>query len=909
MLAEGSVATARRWKAPVVLLSFRSVLLVVFVASLLTALTAAASPFVSTAAGSEALRNRLAELTPLATGLQIEAPLQLQRGTPAGLARLASASEADAKRLAATLGEVGAPILTAESSPLYSLGSASNPVRLLARSGALAHVKVIAHTSGPGVWISNITAELGRLKPGGKLRFASGRPGGSGIVLRVKGIYRALSRSPQSAYWVNLFQDIYPLDPNDPPPPSYLLLGLDDFYRVVLATGGGGFRYGNDGGFGTGSGVPMTMLEFPVDPKGLTLGRARALEQRFDAASRALPATALGRELGCGGPFTNPCTTGVGLAPAVLLADQNVEAVKVPVTLLADAGAAIALAVAAAAGLFSVRRRRAEVALAYARGEHVASFAARTAVEAFLPALLGGAAGFGLAYGLTGVFAPSGSTDHATVDAGALDATVAVVVALALLVGAASFAFLRLYDTGARPLPWLRWLPWELPLLAVAIYLLVRITSGGGLSGSASSGAAHPTLAVFVFPLLLVAAVAGLLSRAARLGLALGSGWVARVRRVAIYLALRRLAAARGLLVVLAVVTAVALGAFCYAESLASSLAHTTTEKAYIATGSDAEASIAPEQQLPKRFPYPLTKVEFANQNASLDAADGTQVDVMLVDPATVVGAIHWQGDWGPDPGRLLHELAAAPDQPLPVIVTEDAASMHVLWASGTRFPVRVIGVVKAFPEMAAGIPLVVTSYRAFAEESARLRSDDPLGVLQAYVWGKGPPAAVERAIISSPLNAYFPSSIDTFLRDPNVLLATRTYSFMRTIALAAAVLVLLGLLLYLQARQRSQVIASALARRMGFGAGSEALSVSLEVFAILAFAALVGGGIAIAAAGPVVRHIDPLPLDAPAPIFALPLGALVTAAGGLLGVAALAGALTTWRGRRAIVSEELRVA
>ena len=145
--------------------------------------------------------------------------------------------------------------------------------------------------------------------------------------------------------------------------------------------------------------------------------------------------------------------------------------------------------------------------------------------------------------------------------------------------------------------------------------------------------------------------------------------------------------------------------------------------------------------------------------------------------------------------------------------------------------------------------------------------------MLQAYVWGKGPPAAVEQAIVSSSLNAYFPSSIDTFLRDPSVLLATRTYSFMRTIAIAAAVLVLLGLLLYLQARQRSQVIASALARRMGFGARGEALSVSLEVLAILAFAALVGAGIAIVAAGPVVRHIDPLPQDAPAPIFTLPLG------------------------------------
>jgi putative ABC transport system permease protein len=191
---------------------------------------------------------------------------------------------------------------------------------------------------------------------------------------------------------------------------------------------------------------------------------------------------------------------------------------------------------------------------------------------------------------------------------------------------------------------------------------------------------------------------------------------------------------------------------------------------------------------------------------------------------------------------------------------------------------------------------------------AARAKSADPLGVLQAYVWGKGPPAAVEQTIDSSSLSAYFSSSIDTFLHDPSVELATRTYSFMRTIAIAAAVLVLLGLLLYLQARQRSQVIASALGRRMGFGARGEALSVSLEVLAILAFAAVIGGGIAIAAAGPVVRHIDPLPADAPSPIFTLPWGAILVAAGSLVVVAALAGALTTWLARRADVSEELRV-
>ena len=899
--------SARQRKAPVALLSFRSALLAVFVAALLTALTAAASPFVTTAVGSEALTNRLNELSPYATGLQLNGSLpDYSFETKAQLLRGEATREAAAKRLAASLPGVGAPVLTSESTVLYAKSSSGDdPVRLMARTGALAHVKVLAQTSGPGVYIANITAQLGHLKLGGKLTFEKlgfqGGGGGGQFSLRIKGIYRALSHSPESSYWANLYQDIYPMTPNDPPPPSYVFLGATDFELALKQLGGArsGVAVGSVGAPPVGS-----IVEFPVNSKGLTLGEAEGLERRFAAVARELPGTTLGPSLGCVG-----CTSLSSLSSAVLLADRNVAAVKVPVSLLADAGTAIALAVAAAAGSFLVRRRRGEVALDYARGEHVAAFATRTAVETLLPALAGGLAGFGLAYGLTGLFAPAGSTDSATAASGAVDAAIAVAGALALLVGTASLAFLRLFDTGARSLPWLRWFPWELPLLGVAIYLVVEITSGHGLGGDASTGAAHPTLAVFVFPLLLVAAVAGLAARGARLGLRLVSERAARTRLIPLYLAVRRLAAARGLLVVLAVVTATSLGAFAYAEALADSLGHTTSEKAYMATGSDAQAFLPPGQQLPKTFSYPITRVDFSNQNATLDTIDGVQADVLLVDPATVAGAIHWESDWGPNPGKLLGELASLPSHPLPVIVTDDARAMRALWASGVRFPVRVLGTVKAFPEMAQGIPLVITSYRAITEEAARVKLNDPLGVLQGYVWGKGPPAAVERALTTSGLNAYYPSSVETFLHDPNVLLATRTYSFMRTIAIAAAVLVLLGLLLYLQARQRSQVIASALGRRMGFDARSEALSVSLEVLAILAFAALIGGGIAIAAAGPVVRHIDPLPQDVPSPIFTLPVAALLLAAGCLVVVAALAGGLTTWLARRADISEELRVA
>jgi hypothetical protein len=208
---------------------------------------------------------------------------------------------------------------------------------------------------------------------------------------------------------------------------------------------------------------------------------------------------------------------------------------------------------------------------------------------------------------------------------------------------------------------------------------------------------------------------------------------------------------------------------------------------------------------------------------------------------------------------------------------------------------------------MAEGIPLVITSFRALHDLEARTKLFQSLGVLQTYVWAKGPPLETGRALASlHPV--YPPQTVDTFLHDPDVVLATRTFGFMRLIAIGAGVLALLGMLLYLQARQRSQAIASVLARRMGLSRLAETFSLTLEVCGILVFAALLGG-VAIAAAAPVVHRIDPLPQDPPAPLFTVPVTVIAVVAGTLVLFALIAGALTSWRARRTDLAEALRVA
>jgi putative ABC transport system permease protein len=892
------------------------------VAALLVALAAAAEPFVTTAAASAALKTKLSQLTPLATGLEIKDNLDAY--TPAQLTSLlpqAQKRDAQVEHVAAALPFVGR-LDIADLVPQSTGGApagvpATTPtgyinVRFIARTGALQHVRAISQTSGPGVWIDDVTAHALHLKPGGHFhltgyRLLKGRQTAqTKLTLRVKGIYRTLAYEPETPYWVNFFEDIYPQGLDAPPPPSFVFMSRAELFQLVTKVGGSGFT---------------EVDQLPVDPNGLTLQDARGLVKRFAAVQLNLrrARSSFAHALSCrpqsrgrvvGFPSAATCTGLSSLAAAVTLADQNVSAISPAITLLSDAGIGIALAVAAAAGIFLVRRRRAEAALLFARGEPAVTFAARTATEAFLPTLVGGVVGFALAFGLTGVFAPTGSTDNGTLESALGQAGIAVLIGLALLTLTAATAFLRLFDTGSRPLPWLRFFPWELPLLLVAFWLLHRVLSGGGLVGSGTSGTHHPTLAVFIFPLLLVAAAAGLAARVVRRLLRPRSGRRVRALPPALYLAVRRLGAARGVLVTLAVVSSVAFGAFFYAETLASSLAKTTNEKAYIATGSDVSAQVLAETPLPRSFPYPITKLQYSNGVGTLGSSVGNQTDVMSVDPVSLQRTLHWSSDWGPSPNRFLPELAASPAGPLPVIVTTDIpATTKAVWIQGVRFPVRILARVKVFPGMSEGVPLVITSARALNAESTKLNLFNPLDVPSTYIWVKGPPAAVEHAFGATTLQPYFVVSVETYRKNSDFLLATRTLRYMRTVAVAAAILVLIGLLLYLQARQRSQAIASALARRMGLRRETEILSLSLELGAIVFFSATIGAVIAIAAAEPITGHLDPLPEYPPSPVFAIPTTVILVSAGALVLLSIAAGALTSWFAGRTDMSEALRVA
>ena len=154
---------------------------------------------------------------------------------------------------------------------------------------------------------------------------------------------------------------------------------------------------------------------------------------------------------------------------------------------------------------------------------------------------------------------------------------------------------------------------------------------------------------MFVFPLLLVAGVTGLAVRLVRPLLRRGSG-----RRLPVppYLALRRLGAARGLLVVLAVVSAVSFGAFFYAETLAD-LARADDRREGVhrerqRRGGDRPGLRGAAAQLP--VPGDEDRVR-ATAPARRTRSIGQQLDVLVVDPRAL-----------PARAALAERLGARPD-------------------------------------------------------------------------------------------------------------------------------------------------------------------------------------------------------------------------------------------------------
>src|SRR3954447_10415374 len=603
-------------RAPVALLTYPALFAVVLVASLLVGLATATAPLFAAASGSAVLSNKLLEVAPLGAGLEVIRTSNLA-GEPDAGARFLSASRRRGNAVASSLqnpalaaGRIST--LLTDTLQVTNAGIADEG-RLLSRTNLRRHMQATRVTATPGVWVSDLVA-LHLMLPESRPHIVLSADGRRARV-PVGNFYRSLLLLPPSDEWVNFSRDIYPYGTEKLLPAPFVIATPAQVASVYARLGGGRIR---------------EFWEFPLQTRTLTLVRARRFARQFDDIRRRLasPDDALAVALGCGDPAVK-CEAHSSVTGAIALAEHDASAVSAPAKLLADLGLVVALAAVGAAAAFLVARRRAEARVLYTWGESAGSFGARAALEAALPALLGGAAGFAAAW-LSVRELAGGST----IEPGAFTRaarTTAIGIAVGLVVFALVAAWAYLHQDERRSSSRIRRLPWELVLLALGVVLLLRVRTSGGFVSGAANGEGHPSVAVFFLPLALVGGSALLGIRLVRIAL---RRYVAGPRSPALFLALRRIAYAPDRLSVLATLCAVSLGALFYAATLATSLEHAVREKAAIAVGGDAAATVAAPAG--SKLPFPVTYVRESYGGATLGSVAGDQVDVIGVDPQTL---------------------------------------------------------------------------------------------------------------------------------------------------------------------------------------------------------------------------------------------------------------------------------
>ena len=541
-----------------------------------------------------------------------------------------------------------------------------------------------------------------------------------------------------------------------------------------------------------------------------------------------------------------------------------------------------------------------------ARGMSPAGVAARSALEAVPPSVAGAALGVGLAALLVAGPGPDGPV-AADVWPGALRAAgLALAGALVLLTAITVFAYLR--TDRRRAAGALRWVPWEAPLLIAGVVSLERLRDSGALAAASHGGVARPSLLLLSAPILLLAGcaiVGARLFRGASILLRRTSGNAGPAR----YLAVRRVAGAPLLTAALFAASGMCLGVFVQASTLVRSLETTVVAKAEIYVGSDAQARIDDALATPSSLEggVPFTRV---TRLATAGTFQGSteQFDLLAVDPATFASAAYWRSSLSGEPlDTMVQRLGTpSPDGRLRVLLVHSDAAPTGITMQLRDLGVDVVGRADSFPGMVSKRAMLVVDRSSL---EAAFAPQPPLADPNASteIWARGPDAAAALAAMDPP--PYLILTASEVQDIPSIAAVINTFLALNAVGLAAAVLVIGGLLMYLQSRQRSQLVAHGLSLRMGMTERTHRNSLVIELLSMLLAAFAIGGAVALAIGLLTVPLLDPLATIPPAPLFVLPTTAIVASVASLALIAWLGAWITNLRARRTPMGEVMRVA
>jgi hypothetical protein len=874
------------------------------VAALLLALALAAYPLFLSASASTLVDAEIAEplVTRYGAGVSYrDGALSLEEAAPPGTGTPVLLHERRGEvfsRLTSADPRLGAAVATVMG-PRVAVSHADRPQEfrsaiLFAGTDAADHVRMVRGSAGSGALVPDLIADALGIEPGDELVLEGAR---GSVRLPVDGVYEALYSRPRTGYWLRGANQIYPACQDCAPPPQFVIM---DRARMLELSA----TFGAD--------TAVFLWQAPVAPAlSLTLDDARDLRAFVGGLRRdmARPDTSTGRIMACcsGLPSGSGITAASSLGRVIRQVDERIRAVEAPGRLLRAAAVAVGVIVVAGAALFGLVSRRTEWRLRFAHGSGPLAGGALGALESVLPTVVGATVGLGAAWALVrllGPDAPLASTSVATaVRGGALAAGLSIAV-VALVSGAALLGHVGQHRSR---LAVLARAPWEVPLLGLALYAAGKLGTGGSLVPE--NAGARPSLFLLLFPVALIGGVGLLGARLFREGsrsLRERSGGLAPPA----YLAVQRLAGAPDLSVLLVAASALCIGVFVQAQTVVRSLDRSVEAKARTFVGSEVMAWVAEDTEVPSDARIPVTKVTRRPRVGALLPSERS-FDLLSVDAATLAGAAYWNDGYS---GRDIEELADALRRPaptgLPVVVAgPDPPGIGAIEVGTTRLPVHVVAATEAFPGMISKRPLLVADAGALVEAAGG--SQAILGGSNATteLWIRAGRAEALAELSRLDVPVFQVTSAEEVEDIPYIATVIDTFLVLNALGLGTLVLVLAALLVYLQARQRSQIVSYGLSLRMGLDPRGHRRSLVLELGSMLAAGAVLGGGLAVAASFLMVPRLDPLGAIPPEPAVDLPVVRLVVLAAALAAVALGGAWLAGRRARAAHLGEVMRVA
>jgi putative ABC transport system permease protein len=881
----------------------------VVVGASLLALVAAAYPLFLSRSEGELLRARIAEPTFSRYGAGMfygVTSVRLNEKAPGGDALLRDRLNEEFARLAAQGPHLGHPIrYTLGATVLITLpGGIRDPSGdiagfLFAGTHAAANVDVLEGGAEDGALIPDVVANPFDLHPGDEIEL---RGALRKVTIRIGGVYRAFYDEPRQGYWLPWTEQVYRRSPNSPPPFQPILMKQQEVVDLTRALGN---LYVDLGWVAPATGLPLTIDE-AREVNGYTRGVIREAKQRgtelgrlFECCGRTSPGFGFQEELS---------NTEFRSSMALVLreVERRAASVEGPLRLLLIAGLGVAVAVVAAAAAFAVAGRRTEAALLHARGWGPMRFATKATLESAMPSVLGAAIGLGLGWWLIATFGPAAPAARSAQTVSFVAAAAAGAATL-LVVGIVSgVSFVRTFGEHGRRRR-LAWVPWEILAIAAGLWVLIRLRSGGALIEDPRLDISRPSALLLAFPVLFVAGFAALGARLL-VHVLRRSGEGVGKRSQAGYLAVHRLTANPQLTVLLVAAAALCLGIFVNAQTMVRSLRSTVDAKALVFVGSDVSVlidSFAPEQE---RFPLPLTRATRLKYAGAL-VPGAVPFDMIGIDPETLVAAAFWDAEFSDEPlDKMVGRLRSSRD-PLPVLLVNGEGTPTSIEVAEVEIPVEVVGRARAFPGASSDDPVIVVDVRSLERHLGAGGNPLERPSARTEYWIKGD---TEEALSAVPrLEAYPLGTLAAEdVKDiPFIAAAIDSFAMLNLLGLAAALLVIGVLVVYLQSRQRSRTVSYILSLRMGMRERQGTTALVLELAAMLGAAFALGASFGIGGAALVTPLLDPLQTIPPDPLFSAPVIVVAWTSVGL-GVVAIVGGWFVQRRAEAVdLGELLRVA